>query len=70
MSFIPGYGASQHYNSDRDTDVKKLMDLFAFTNFQTASMAILEISTKSPDPPSQGIDKNTGRTFVLFHAHL
>lgn len=70
MSFIAGYRASQHYNSDGDTEVKKLMDLFAFTNSQTVSMAIVRISTKSPDPPSQGIDKSTGRTFALFHTHF
>jgi len=33
-------------------------------------MAILSISAKPPDPPSQGIDKSTGRTFALFHGHF
>lgn len=70
MSFIAGYRAHQHYNSDRDTEVKKLMDLFAFANSQTASRAILRISTKSRDPPPQGIDRSTGRAFALFHAHF
>ena len=50
--------------------MKKLMDLFAFTNSQTVSMAFLRISTKSPDPPPQGINKSTGRTFAHFHAHV